>query len=353
MAFTLLADRPLAPLTSIGLGGPAAHFVEVDTREQLREALAWARQNGRAVGVLGGGSNLIVGDAGFDGLVVHIALRGLELARSDDRATVTVQAGEPWETVVELAIDEQLSGVECLTGIPGSTGATPIQNVGAYGQEVSDVIDAVEVLDRQRDTIAWLTPEACEFGYRDSRFKRAPERFVVLAVRFRLSTHAPTAPRYAELVRALAQRSIAPDLRTIQQTVRALRKQKGMLIDAGFVPSAGSFFTNPIVTRAEAERLIDRALASGVITARHEVPQFAVDAERVKLAAGFLIERAGIIKGSRLGAVGISEHHALALVHHGGGSTRDLMALATKIQLQVDHVFGVTLQIEPVRWNVG
>lgn len=342
--------RALAPLTTLGLGGPAAHFVEVSSRAALGEALALARAEAWPVGILGGGSNLLVPDAGFAGLVVRIATRGIELSRGLAETRLTVQAGESWDDVVELAVSEELAGIECLTGIPGSTGATPIQNVGAYGQEISDVVEAVEVLDRASLAASWWSAADCEFGYRDSRLKREPHRFVVLAVRFVLRNGGAPTLRYGELSRALASRSSAPTLRDVQREVRALRASKGMLIDASFEPSAGSFFTNPVVSVEQAERVLSRALALGYITRADELPRFSAGAGQVKLAAGWLIEHAGVCKGQRSGAVGVSSRHALALVHHGGGSTTELLALATQIQQQVDRTFGVALQIEPVRW---
>lgn len=349
MTLSLEHDRALAPLTTLGLGGPAHHFTTVDRRELLREALRWAEARALPVGILGGGSNVIVSDAGFPGLVVRMALRGVELERTGERATLTAQAGEPWDDVVELALREELQGIECLTGIPGLAGATPIQNVGAYGQEVSDVLEAVEVLDRTSGGSTWLAARECAFGYRDSRFKREPERFVVLAVRLCLRPGAAPCVRYGELTRALG--SGAPSLRAVADTVRALRAQKGMLIDASFTPSAGSFFMNPIVRAEEAERVVQIALSAGLVERAEQVPRFAAPDGQVKLAAAWLVEHAGIAKGLRRGSVGVSRQHALALVHHGGGTTGELIALATEIQQQVARVFGVALQIEPVRWG--
>jgi UDP-N-acetylmuramate dehydrogenase len=340
--------RALAPLTTLGLGGQAAQLATVHTRAQLVEALAYARREQLPLGILGGGSNLIVADAGFAGLVVRIATRGIELTRGPVSSLLTVQAGEPWDDVVELAVTERLAGIECLSGIPGSTGATPIQNVGAYGQEVSDVIDAVEVLDRSTGESAWLSADACAFGYRNSRFKREPERHVVLATRFVLRSEGTPVLRYGELSRALAGGT--PGLRDVQKAVRALRASKGMLIDEHHERSVGSFFMNPIVRVEEADDVAARAVARGVIHEASELPRH-LAAGGVKLAAGWLVEHAGIAKGLRRGHVGVSSRHALALVHHGGGSTSELMALAAEVQTKVRAAFGITLQIEPVRWG--
>jgi UDP-N-acetylmuramate dehydrogenase len=342
--------RPLAPLTTLGLGGPAAQLVQADTRETVREALSLAERESWPVAILGGGSNLVIADAGFPGLVLRMATQGIELTREGERATLTAQAGESWDDLVALAVREELAGIECLSGIPGSVGATPIQNVGAYGQEVSDVIDAVEVLDRADDSLAWLSASECAFGYRDSHFKRDPSRYVVLAVRFSLRAGAAPTLRHGELTRTLAARSSTPTLRDVEQAVRSLRANKGMLIEPGWPRSVGSFFVNPLVDASEAERVQQHARTLGRDAA--DMPRYPATDGRVKLSAAWLIEQAGIRKGLQRGPVGVSTLHALALVHYGGGSTRDLLALATEIQQQVDSRFGIRLQIEPVRWGI-
>ena len=346
-------DRSLAPLTTLGLGGPARHFLEVRDRNTLLEALRWASDNQERVGILGGGSNLVVADAGFAGLVLRMATRGMELVDAGEEALLTVQAGEAWEDVVELALSENLAGLECLAGIPGSAGATPIQNVGAYGQEVSDTLEAVEVLERSTLHTSWLAANACDFGYRMSRFKREPERFVVLAARFRLRRGGAPLLRYPELVQAVSARASTPSLSEVAEVVRELRAKKSMLLrpDDENRHSAGSFFMNPVVTSAEAERVKQVALERGLVKRLEDVPSFAAGEGHTKLAAGWLIERAGISKGLRRGAVGVSSRHALALVHHGGGSTSELLALADEVRAKVRDVFGVELEIEPVRWN--
>ncbi len=352
-AFAIETARLLAPLTTLGLGGLARYFVEATEREQVREALMWAVAQELDVGILGGGSNLLVGDGGFPGLVVRVATRGLELTRSDGYATLVAQAGESWDDVVELSVSEGLAGLECLAGIPGSTGATPIQNVGAYGQEVSEVIEAVEVLDRADGSFAWLPASACAFAYRASRFKRQPGRFVVLAVRFRLRSDGVPCLRYREVAQALASGESGPSLRDVQRAVRALRSHKGMLIEPGWEPSAGSFFTNPVVAPEQAARVVELALARGLVVRADEVPSFPTAEGAVKLAAAWLIERAGIAKGLRRGAFGVSARHALALVHHGGGTSGELLAFAAEIQEQVKRTFDITLSLEPVCWYAG
>lgn len=334
----ILEDVALAPRTSLELGGPARFYVEATDEATVIEAFRWARERGVEVRILGGGSNLVVSDEGFAGLVLEMATRGIEV----EGGRVRAQAGERWDGLVSRCVARGLAGVECLAGIPGRVGATPIQNVGAYGQEVAETIRSVRVLDRATLEVATLAPEECAFAYRDSFFRRNPERYVVLAVTFELSPGGAATIRHAELARSLGE---APTLERVRDAVVALRRQKSMVIDPSDENrrSAGSFFTNPIVDRAVAERI---AIASPV-----PVPRWPAGDGRVKLAAGWLVEQAGMGKGTRRGAVGISSAHALALVHHGGGTTRELLALAAEVQRAVEERFGVELRREPVLWG--
>jgi UDP-N-acetylmuramate dehydrogenase len=335
-------DVPLAPLTTLELGGGARHLVEVADEAALVEALTWAEGRALPALLLGGGSNLIVADGGFPGLVVRVASRGRTFTEAGGEVRVTAQAGEPWDELVAETVARGLAGLECLSGIPGLTGATPIQNVGAYGQEVAETIRAVRVLERATGRVVALRPDACGFAYRDSAFKRDPGRWAVLAVTFGLRAGGAPALRYRELADALAGTS-APTLADARRTVIALRRAKSMVIDPADPNrrSVGSFFTNPIVSDAEAARIAARA-------APEQPPQWAAGPGQVKLSAGWLIEHAGIGKGLRRGAVGISSRHALALVHHGGGTTAALLALAREIRDAVQGRFGVTLVPEPV-----
>lgn len=346
---SMLHDALLAPHTTLGLGGPARHLVVVTDEAELVEALAWATAHALPALVLGGGSNLLIGDAGWDGLVVKVDLRGFHLDRSGGRLTVTVGAGEPWDEVVERTVREGWAGLECLSGIPGSTGATPIQNVGAYGQEVAEVIAAVHVWDRVAGCRRVLAPAECSFGYRDSAFKRDPERAVVLAVELELRPGGKPTLRYAELERAFGG-AATPSLVEVRERVLALRRAKSMVFDPSDPNgrSAGSFFTNPVVEPGVAAALVEQALREGLVERADAVPRYPAEGGRVKLAAAWLIEAAGFRKGERRGAVGISSRHALALVHHGGGSTRELLALAAEIEAGVLARFGITLRREPV-----
>ncbi len=342
-------DVPLATLTTLELGGPARWYARVRTIDELKAAVTWGRENAVETVIMGGGSNLVVGDGGWDGLVVHVGLRGTSLGAD---GVVEAAAGEPWDALVEQAIVHGLAGIECLSGIPGSVGATPIQNVGAYGQEVADVLDAVSVLEIASGAERVLAPADCELAYRDSRFKREPGRVVVTRVRLRLRPRGAPLLRYAELQRALEGET--PTLQRTREAVLELRRRKSMLVepDDPNRRSVGSFFTNPIVPAAQADALVRRAVDAGIVERPEDVPRWPAGDGRTKLAAAWLIERAGIAKGYRRGAVGISSRHTLALVHHGGGTTTELLALAAHVRDTVRAAFGVVLHPEPTLLGV-
>ena len=354
MPLNIVENFPLAPQTTLGLGGPARFFAEIDELADLLPALQWAEERRLAVFVLGGGSNLVVADEGFPGLVLRLRTRGMAWSEEGGEegggeARVEIQAGQPWDDVVAEAVRRNGAGIECLSGIPGSTGAAPVQNIGAYGQEVADVLRGVRVLDRHNLEMRDLDREACAFSYRTSLFKREPDRFVILSVTLGLVQGGSPCLRYAELAAALGGNT-TPGLDQVRETVLALRRKKSMVIDDADENrrSAGSFFTNPIVTRQAAEEIAWRAAEAGLVAKPADVPRFTLDDGRVKLAAGWLIERAGLAKGFRMGPVGISSRHALALVHHGGGATADLLRLAMHVRAVVRKRFGVTLTPEPV-----
>jgi UDP-N-acetylmuramate dehydrogenase len=334
---------PLAPLTTLELGGPAAFFVEVTQRGELEPALAWARGRGVRVAVLGGGSNLLVPDAGFDGLVIAMRTRGQQVVHDGERVLVTAQAGEPWDELVAATVQAGWQGLECLSGIPGRVGASPLQNVGAYGQEVSSSIVSVEVVDGRDGAAAVLSAAQCAFGYRDSALKRAGTRAIVTAVTFALEPGGAPQVAYAELARALAERP--RDLPTVREVVLALRRSKSMVLEASDPNrrSVGSFFVNPVLPPQAALAAQERARLQGL----SPVPSWPQPDGRVKLAAGFLVEHCGLHRGFRQGAVGLSSAHALALVHHGGGTTAELLALAALVSDRVATAFGVRLEREP------
>jgi UDP-N-acetylmuramate dehydrogenase len=346
----LRAGATLAPLTTLGLGGAARCLVEIECADAAVEAVRWARKGGLSVEVLGGGSNVVVADRGFAGLVLRVANRGIGIARAGDAAVVTAAAGEPWDELVRLAVGERLAGLECLAGIPGAVGATPIQNVGAYGQEVAAVIAGVRVLDLETLEERTLPAAACGFGYRTSRFRERPGRHLVLEVSYRLREGGAPTLAYGELRRALAVTGAAPSLAEVRDAVLALRRSKSMVLDPSDADtrSAGSFFVNPVVDAAVRADLDRRAREAGALAEGDRVPTYPVGQGLTKVPAGWLIERAGFPKGLRRGPVGISSKHALALVHYGGGTSAELVALAREIRDGVEERFGITLQPEPV-----
>jgi UDP-N-acetylmuramate dehydrogenase len=325
----------LAPLTTLRLGGPAARLVEARSEAELVEAV---RSQSPAL-VLAGGSNVVIADEGVGGTVVRVLSRGIER----DGARLVVAAGESWDAVVEMCVAEGLQGFECLSGIPGSVGATPIQNVGAYGQEVAETVESVRVLDRATDRVIDMPASECGFEYRSSVFKYHDRR-VVLSVTFRMNAAGESGPlRYAELARALdvPVGGVAP-LAEVREAVLALRRGKGMVIDAADPDSvsAGSFFTNPILDVAAFEAFAARAGAPP--------PAWPEPDGQVKTSAAWLIEQAGFHRGYGNGRVGISTKHTLALVNRGGATTAELMSLAREIATGVRDRFGVDLHPEPV-----
>ncbi len=345
-------SRDLAELTTLHLGGPARSLVEAGSEEDAVAAVAAAEDAGERVLVLGGGSNVVVADAGFPGAVVHLVSRGIERSDERGRATLTVQAGEPWEPLVARCVDDGLVGFECLSGIPGSVGGTPIQNVGAYGQEVSETVTAVRVLDRRDGTLRNLNPADCGFSYRSSVFKRNPGRFVVLAVSFALERDPLSRPiRYPELARALeVEAGARVPLGDVREAVLDLRRGKGMVLDPDDPDSvsAGSFFTNPILDAADFARLERRVRDE--LDPDVRPPRFPDGSTgRIKTSAAWLIERAGFARGHGDPAtVAISSKHTLALTNRGGGTTAALVALAREIADGVARRFGVALVPEPV-----
>jgi UDP-N-acetylmuramate dehydrogenase len=311
--------------------------------------LRGAKERELPVFVLGSGSNLVVADEGFPGLVLRMRRRRSSWTRAGSDVRVEVQAGEAWDDVVAAAVRRDAAGVECLSGIPGTAGAAPVQNIGAYGQEVAETILKVYVLDRDTFTTRDLAPGECGFGYRTSLFKREPDRYVILSTTLGLVAGGRPALRYAELAAAFSGNA-EPSLADVRQTVLALRRKKSMVYDEADANrrSAGSFFTNPVVTAELAAEIARRAVAAGFIQEPAAMPSHVLTDGRVKLAAGWLIERAGLAKGFRMGPVGISSQHALALVHHGGGTTADLLRLALHVRGVVFDRFGISLTPEPV-----
>ena len=337
-------DVLLSTKTTLRLGGVARRLVHAETADEIASVVREADSSGIPVLVLGGGSNLVVADEGFDGVVVTCAFDRIAVTRaSEEIVRVTVDAGASWDTFVARAVGEKWRGVECLSGIPGSVGATPMQNVGAYGQEVSDTIVRVRAYDRVERKFVAFSREKCAFSYRSSRF-RGDSRFVITQVEFELEESPLGSPiLYEELARAFGQsRGAQMGIQYVREKVIALRRGKGMVLDANDPESvsAGSFFTNPIV---EESMVAEVAKIAGA-----EPPAFPAGEGKKKIAAAWLIERAGFKKGEPAGAIGISRRHALALVNRGGGTTRDLLRVARSIRDGVRDQFGVELHPEPV-----
>jgi UDP-N-acetylmuramate dehydrogenase len=341
-------NKPLAPLTTLGIGGPARWFVKADSEEDVAESTAWAYAKGMPLFVLGGGSNLLIADAGFDGLVLHVGLKGIRIqegvASSNERA-YEVAAGEDWDRFVQRTVEDDCAGLECLAGIPGTVGGTPVQNVGAYGQEVSATIERVRAFDLHEHTFVEFSAAECAFAYRRSRFNTTDRgRHAVTRVDYRLKLHGEATLKYADLQKAFASEA-TPGLRDVAETVRQIRQSKGMLLIEGDPDchSAGSFFKNPIVTADQ--------VAVVTAAASADPPRFPAGPGSdgcVKLPAAWLIEKAGFRKGYVLGRAGISTKHTLALVNRGGATAAEIMILADKIRDAVAERFGIRLQMEPV-----
>ncbi len=342
---------PLAPLTTLGVGGAARFFAAIEQENEIPVALAFAAQPDLPVFVLGGGSNLVVADAGFPGLVLRIALRGVEAHVKNDSARVTAAAGEAWDDVVAHCVAQGWAGVECLSGIPGSVGGTPVQNVGAYGQEVSETIANVRAFDRQTGQIVELSNAACQFGYRRSRFNtRERERFIVLRVTYVLRVNGAPALRYADLKQFFADSIAAPTLTEVRAAVLTIRRHKAMVIDPADpdTRSAGSFFKNPLLSSAEFSAMETNARAAGWLKAEEAIPHYAADNAQFKVPAAWLIERAGFAKGYTRGNVGLSRKHALAIVNRGGARASEVVELMREIQSRVHERFSLVLLPEPI-----
>jgi UDP-N-acetylmuramate dehydrogenase len=337
----VLARVLLAELTTLRVGGPAARVVEATDPAGLVEAVQAADAAGEPMLLVGGGSNLVVADAGWPGVAVLLRARGVALDRDGERVRLTVEAGEPWDDLVAWTVAEGLAGIECLSGIPGLAGATPVQNVGAYGQEVAETIAAVRVWDRVVEVEVDLPAAACGFGYRDSAFKHT-DRYVVLAVTFVLAAQQTSAPvRYPELAGALGVPVGEPaKLADVREAVLGLRRGKGMVLDPADHDtwSVGSFFTNPVLTPAE---LAAARLPAGPF------PHWPAPGGGTKLSAAWLIGSAGFGRGHGTGLARVSSKHTLALTNRGGATAADILALARELRDGVRARTGVTLTPEP------
>jgi UDP-N-acetylmuramate dehydrogenase len=336
----LLENVSLAEATTLGTGGDARYWVDVEDEPELEAALGWAQERALPVQILGGGSNLVCADSGFDGLVVRLGLRGVSERVVGSRVELRAGAGEPWDPLVERAVASDLAGIECLSGIPGRVGATPIQNVGAYGQDVSQTLSRVRCFDRRERRFVEFDNADCELSYRDSRFKRRDEgRFVVTQVTFALTRNGAPRVDYGDLATRVGPQ---PTLHAVRQAVLTARREKAMLADPDDVDgrSCGSFFVNPVLTEEAFQRLRTTAAPA-------QVPHYPEPNGRIKVPAGWLIEASGLRKGQRLGGAGISSKHALCIVAHPGAKSEDVHALASLVKRTVQERLGVTLEAEP------
>lgn len=352
MAQQIRENVPLAPYTTLGLGGSARYFTESCTAQELCQALGFAKERDLPVQVLGGGSNVIVRDTGFPGVVVKVARGGIEFREGGDGVEVHSGAGIVWDDLVAQAVGRGLAGIECLSGIPGSVGAAPVQNVGAYGQEIRETLVSVRCLDRNDLRVVEMGNDDCAFAYRQSRFKgRDRNRYVILDVALRLRGNTRPSIRYPELERAvregfqLDRLEPAGALAAVRETVIAVRRRKSMVLDPADPNSrsVGSFFLNPVLTSDAYEAFLARPHVAAL---DGRVPAFPAG-DGVKVSAAWLVEQAGFGKGHRHGGVGISTRHALALVNNGG-TAAELLELAEAIQSTVHERFGIRLEREPV-----
>lgn len=344
----LQENVPLAPLTTFRLGGPARFLVEAKSPREVEEAVAFARSKNLQLFVLGGGSNLLVSDSGWPGLVLKIAIPGIERRSADinGKALFDVGAGEFWDRFVSHAVVAQCAGIECLSGIPGSVGGTPVQNVGAYGQEVSETIESVEVFDMKDGQVRELCPEACGFTYRSSIFGTTGRgRFIILRVTYALTPGGEPRISYADLKRHFEGRETLPNLAETREAVRHIRALKGMLIVPGDpdCQSAGSFFKNPVISPEQHEDLRQRAAAKGLT-----LPSYPALEKSKKISAAWLVEHSGFARGYGFGHVGISSKHALAIVNRGGATAAEVLALKEPIEQRVEEIWGIRLDPEPV-----
>lgn len=338
---------PLAPLTTLGVGGPARYFAEACTEAEVLEAVEFARSRELPLFVLGGGSNLVVADAGFAGLVLKIGIEGISHFTPPYADMIFIAgAGCDWDSFVAQTVEANCAGLECLSGIPGTVGGTPVQNVGAYGQEVADTISEVRALDLRSLEIVTLSNTECGFAYRSSILNtRERGRYIVLRVAFALRSGGKPTLRYADLEKHFAGRSAEPTLQEVREAVREIRHSKAMLIVPGEedARSAGSFFKNPVVPQTVFEQLNSRLGSAGL-----QVPSYPmVDGSR-KIPAAWLVEHAGFAKGYAKDRVAISRKHALAIVNRGAATAAEILALKDEIQARVGEKFGIELQPEPV-----
>lgn len=342
----------LSEFTTIKLGGNAKYFISCKSNEDIISGLKFASENNLPIQVLSGGSNIVFSDKGYDGLIIKIDIKGIELNEEGSNVYVNVKAGEEWDDVVKFCIERSLTGIECLSGIPGSTGATPVQNVGAYGQEVKDVLESVAAIDRRSMEIVTFKNADCNFGYRQSRFKNEDkDRYIITEVQLLFNKNNQPEIRYTELQKFIDSKkytereySLKDKLTQTRNAVLELRKGKSMLIDLNDPNSrsCGSFFMNPVLNEEDFKKFMERAEYLNKV----QIPVFR-SGEKYKISAAWLIENAGYYKGYIKGSVGISEKHSLALINING-NTKELLVLSEEIEKKVFEKSGIKLKKEPV-----
>ena len=340
----------LAGLTTLGIGGPARYFARATSQDDVLEAVGFARGAGLPLVVIGAGSNLLVADTGYSGLVLQVAISGVSFEKSDTHATVRAGAGVDWDSLVAECVRRNLGGIECLSGIPGWVGGTPVGNVGAYGQEVSHVISSVRAYDQTVARTVDMSLDECEFGYRTSVFNRSARgRYIVLQVTYVLEQGSRSVPRYPDLVSYFEGHTGEIVLGEMRDAVRQIRASKAMLLVEGDPDcrSVGSFFKNPIVSAESLARIESAVERAGLLGPEETVPRFPEESDRFKVPAAWLIERSGFQKGMARERVGLSEKHTLALINRGDASAEDVLNLVAEIQTGVQDRFEVRLRPEP------
>ncbi len=347
MAVLIKHTIPLAPYTSFGIGGAAPHFTEVHSEDELVQALGYAKKHTLPVFILGGGSNILVGDKGFDGLVIHNRIKGIEIATRDETTYLSCGAGEVWDDIVSLSVSEGLTGLELLSGIPGTLGAAPVQNIGAYGTSMDSIFFELKAYDREKENFIVFSKKGCQFAYRSSIFKKEKDRYVITRVTLCLSDKEPIVPSYHDL-KEIFRANTTPSSAEIRKAVLQVRAEKGMVILPGYesYKSAGSFFQNPVISKEQFETL--KSIATGQSnTWRCGTPWYwEFSADQIKISAACLIQQAGFQKGYREGDVGLSPRHTLAIVNYDAASAEEILIISKKIINGVKNKFDITLEPE-------
>jgi UDP-N-acetylmuramate dehydrogenase len=336
----------LAPLTTLAVGGEARFFARAENIQDVQTAISFAQSRSLKLFILGGGSNVLISDSGWAGLVLQIGILGMNEVHSSDQVRLQVGAGENWDKFVGYCVSRNYAGIECLSGIPGSVGGTPVQNVGAYGQEVSETITSVLVFDKAESSIRELSAADCGFSYRTSIFNVGQrERYIILGITYELKPGGPPSLHYRDLQKLFAQHDGTPTLSEVRDSVLNIRASKGMLImaDDPDSRSAGSFFKNPVLTITQFDELARLAKEKSLL-----IPSYPALAQQRKISAAWLVENSGFSKGYTRGRAAISRKHALAIVNRGGATASEILVLKDEVQQRVKATWGITLEPEPV-----